>query len=339
MQPGPGINIVCGDNASGKTTLLEAIHIIGRGRSFRFSAPKEMTRQGGDPLSLQARILNEHGVSHRIGAIETRNKLQYKLDGLDSTSRFDLVTTVPLQLIDPNVHRLFEQGPRFRRAFLDWGVFHVEQRFFPAWREYRRALRQRNKALRNQQPTPDVTAWDGELARAARIIHGCRKQYVERLVAALPEALGRLLGGEPPAVHYDPGWRHRDGFEAALRASLAVDRRSGFTHPGPHRADLVVGVAGVRAGAHVSRGQQKALATTLLLTQARILRDEKQVSPVLLADDLGAELGPEYQSALLGEIERLDCQCFATFVDSRVARSYCPHANMFHVEQGMIAPG
>src|SRR5699024_4430456 len=168
---------------------------------------------------------------------------------------------LPLQLVDPNLHRLLEQGPRFRRHFLDWGVFHVEHGFFKAWRNYRRALRQRNHALRKRQAPTVVTAWDQEIAKAALTIDQCRRRYVDRLTQMLPRVVTRILGDDMPSIVYYPGWREANGFAEALNSSLDRDRRSGYTHVGPHRADLKIDVTGARAPARVSRGQQREWAT------------------------------------------------------------------------------
>lgn len=333
IQPAPGINLLCGDNASGKTSVLEAIHLLGRGQSFRNTPVREMIRsQGEGRLVLHGRLLNRRGGRHRIGVMNQRQGLHYKLDGADDARRFDLVTAMPLQLIDPNLHRLFEQGPRFRRRFLDWGVFHVEQSFFTAWRQYRRALRQRNRSLRNGEPGSSVTAWDGELVRAAEVIDGCRQRYVAQLREALPESLARLTGEPEPAFEYRRGWAHHDALADALRASLSRDRRAGFTQCGPHRADLHVSIDGAAVRDHASRGQQKILAAGLLLTQVHVFKSETGVSPIVLVDDLAAELGAKYRKALIGEIERLGCQCFTTFLDPAIARNCSDNGAMFHVE-------
>lgn len=334
FKPTSGINLICGDNASGKTTLLEAMHMLGRGRSFRNSGAREMRRQGSDgALAVSASLLDDRDLAHRVGCSSNRNSLQFKINGRTNITRFELVTALPLQLIDPNLHKLFEQGPKFRRHFLDWGVFHVEQNFFPAWRQYRRALKQRNRALKLNQPKAIATAWDTELVRAAEIIDGCRRRYVNNLVDALPENVARIVNSTPPEVTYHPGWNDDQPLNEALHNSFERDRKSGFTQQGPHRADLKIEVAGVKARAHVSRGQQKLLVAALLLTQARLLKESAQITPILLIDDPAAELGTDYLSMLFNEIEQLDCQCFGTFLDPLGARKSVPNGTLFHVEQ------
>lgn len=244
---------------------------------------------------------------------------------------------LPLQLVDPNVHRLLEQGPRYRRHFMDWGVFHVEQTFFPAWRRYRRALRQRNRALKARWPKKDIIAWDAELVRNAELVDASRRAYIAYLQASLPAQARRLLGDEPVTLEYDSGWRNQESFGSALAASLEQDIRAGFTQQGPHRADFRVTIASAKARDWVSRGQQKILTAAMLLTQAELLYQRRGIRPVLLIDDMAAELGSSYREVLGREIANIGSQCFVTFLESSLIPEALKEARMFHVEHGQIA--
>ncbi|GAB3672875.1 DNA replication/repair protein RecF [Salinisphaera aquimarina] len=337
IEPSHGINVITGDNASGKTSLLEAIFFLGRGQSFRQSGPRPAIRQGQDAFTLNGDIGVEDGRSHRIGIHRTRNRIVFKRDAQAETTRLDLINTLPLQLVDPNVHRLLEQGPRFRRHFMDWGVFHVEHAFFPAWRRYRRALRQRNRALKARLPKKDIIAWDAELVRNAEVVDASRRAYIEHLYRGLPERTNRLLGDEPVVLDYTPGWRGDDGFGMALASSLDQDQRAGFTQQGPHRADLRITIASASARDWVSRGQQKVLTTALLLVQAQLLQQRRGLRPVLLIDDLAAELGPHYRETLATEIEAVGGQCFMTFLEASLVPEGLGDVRRFHVEHGRVA--
>lgn len=332
----PGINCIVGDNASGKTSFLEAIFILGRGKSFRQSRLTQAIRYANDAFTLRTRIANNHKGRHRIGCHVSRNAHRFKLDDQAETRRFDLISALPLQHIDPNVHRLLEQGPKYRRHFLDWGVFHVEQAFFPAWRRYRRALKQRNRALRNHQPKHQVITWDAELVQQGEIIDACRRQYLSHVKERLPETTQHLLGNDTPVLSYQPGWRGDEGLGHALVDGLEQDLRAGFTQQGPHRADIRIAIASANARDWVSRGQQKLLTAALLLAQADILQSLRGVQPVLLFDDMAAELGTTYCSALAAEVQRLGVQCFLTFLSPELMPSALCDARAFHVKQGRI---
>ncbi|WP_423822339.1 DNA replication/repair protein RecF [Salinisphaera sp. SPP-AMP-43] len=332
----PQVNCIVGDNASGKTTLLEAIYILGRGESFRQSRLSKAIRQQADSFTLRTRLLGDHDSRHRIGAHVTRGSNRFKLDDQTETRRFDLISTLPLQHIDPNVHRLLEQGPKYRRHFLDWGVFHVEHAFFPAWRRYRRALKQRNRALRAHQPKHQVIAWDAELVQQGEIIDACRRQYLEHIKRRLPESTRRLVGDDDLTFVYHPGWRGEQGFGHALANSLDQDIRAGFTQHGPHRADMQVSVASTQARDWVSRGQQKLLTAALLLAQADILHAKRGIRPILLLDDMAAELGHTYRKALASEVIRVGAQSFLTFLNRESIPELLAESRMFHVEQGCV---
>jgi DNA replication and repair protein RecF len=337
IAPVCGINVIVGPNASGKSSLLEALFFLGRGRSFRPSATREAIRGGCHRFTLVADIAAEEKRRHRLAVQGTRTQTQYRYDSTRETTRLDLIATLPLQIIDPNVHRLLEQGPRYRRHFMDWGVFHVEHAFFPAWRRYRRALKQRNQALRQRWAKKDIITWDAELVHQAEIIDASRRTYIDALDTGLSVKIRGLLGEQSIRLTYNPGWSGSEGFGAALAANLQRDVHAGFTQQGPHRADLKVTIARVSARDWVSRGQQKLLTTALLLAQAQILQTRRGVRPVLLIDDLPAELGDHYREALGQEIQALGGQSFLTFLDAGLIPRTMAQARMFHVEQHTVA--
>lgn len=337
IELSPGINCIIGDNASGKTSFLEAIYLLGRGESFRQSRLGQAIGDNDEAFTVRTRVSDGHGSSHRIGCHVTRSAHQFKVNDQTETRRFDLINTLPLQHIDPNVHRLLEQGPKYRRHFLDWGVFHVEHAFFPAWRRYRRVLKQRNRALRARQPKHQVIAWDAELVYQGEIIDACRRQYLEHVKHRLPATARHLVGDDNLSFDYQSGWRGSDGFGQALAHNIESDLKTGFTQQGPHRADIRIGVASMNARDWVSRGQQKLLTAALLLAQTDILQSKRRIQPILLLDDMAAELGSTFRSALAEEVRRLGVQCFLSFLSRDLIPDALNEARMFHVEHGRIA--
>tara|TARA_B100002052_G_scaffold256351_1_gene247065 strand:+ start:6686 stop:7759 length:1074 start_codon:yes stop_codon:yes gene_type:complete len=338
LQAAPGINCIVGDNASGKTSVLESIYILGRGQSFRQSQLSQAIHHDARALTVRALVENDDlGATHRIGCHITKRETAFKLDNQTTTRRYDLISALPLQHIDPNVHRLLEEGPQHRRHFLDWGVFHVEHAFFPAWRRYRRALKQRNRALRYQRPKHEIVAWDAELVEQGEIVDACRRRYLALVKEQLPENTEALIGEDALVFEYQPGWRGNDGYGAALAATLDQDVKARFTGNGPHRADIRINIAATRARDWVSRGQQKILTAALLLAQAHILNDLRGLKPILLIDDMAAELGQSYRETLAKEIVRSQAQCFITFLDRSLIPRVLSDERVFHVEQGVVS--
>ena len=145
------LTVITGPNASGKTSLLEAIFFLGRGRSFRSRQIERVIRTGADALTLIGHVAGKHRPTV-IGIRADRESTQARIAGAQVKTLADLATAFPVQVIDPGIHKLVEEGPAGRRRAVDWGVFHVEPAFGTDWQRYQRVLRQRNAALRAQMP-------------------------------------------------------------------------------------------------------------------------------------------------------------------------------------------
>lgn len=336
LEPDPAFNLIVGENASGKTSLLEAIFFLGRGRSFRSSVNARLTREGQAGFVVSGRTGSETR-SHRLGVALDADGLRIRVDGRDAEGLSELAERLPVQIIDPEIHRLVAEGPEWRRRYLDWGVFHVEHRFMPAWRSYRRALRQRNAALRQRAPDAALAGFEQALAEHGSAMETIRRRYLAGLQAGVGAVAERLLGLEV-TLEYQPGWKGQDLAEV-LAAGRDRDREQQFTLPGPHRADVAIRVADRRARERVSRGQEKLLGAALVLAQLQHLSeagDSDRESPVLLLDDPAAELDGERLSRFMGEVVTARAQLFITTLDADAVPTP-ESAAMFHVEQGAFS--
>jgi DNA replication and repair protein RecF len=329
-------NLISGQNASGKTSLLEAIFFLGRGRSFRTSRSDTLVRAGTQQFTLTGRI-DTSGASQPIGMRVNSEGIEARFAGHPVSGLAELATRLPVQAIDPEVHRLVDGGPQERRRYLDWGVFHVEPTFVDHWRRYQRALRQRNAALKAGQAPQLVRAWDPELLDAAEVVASHRHRYLDRLRAAVGEVGQRLLGLEIDLV-LSRGWSAERTLHEALEASFARDRERGLTHAGPHRADILVRVDGHPARDRVSRGQQKLVAAAMLLGQLKCDAEQGSGVAALLVDDPAAELDATSLDRLLSEVLTLPSQLFITALDpANPALRRLPDGPRFHVEHGHTA--
>ncbi|NIP72530.1 MAG: DNA replication/repair protein RecF [Gammaproteobacteria bacterium] len=336
LRPAPGVNLITGANASGKSSLLEAVYFLGRGRSFRTHRFERLVRAGAATVQVVGRIAAGSEGSIPVGIERGRGGSRARLGGRDVRTLAELAAALPTQVITPHRHKLLEEGPRYRRQFLDWGVFHVEPAFLPEWQRYRRALRQRNAALRSG-PREAAEAWEPELNQAAVALDRLRAQYVARLTAALPAYLDPLLGSLPVGLEYRRGWSAERAFEDVLAAHRAEDREQGFTGLGPHRAELTISLDGRPAADQVSRGQQKILVAALLLAQAGLFQELTGRCCVLLVDDVAAELDAEHRARLLRQVAALEAQAFVTAIEAPWAGELLPDsARMFHVEHGKV---
>src|SRR6202043_3355275 len=189
----PRFTLISGSNASGKTSLLEAMYVLGRGRSFRTRRLEHLIRHDTE----QFVVFGEIETSSRqipVGVEGSMSGMRAQIGGAKAASLAELAGVLPVQIIDPEIHRLIEEGPGRRRRFLDWGVFHVEHTFVGHWQRYRQALKQRNAALRSGQPSAAVAAWDGDLLRYGELLTSARSRYVALLLEPAA-ALGRNLLG------------------------------------------------------------------------------------------------------------------------------------------------
>ncbi len=335
LQADPHYTLISGANGSGKTSVLEAIYFLGRGRSFRTHRPARLIRSGSDRFIIFAEVESQQG--HLALGIEgDAERLRARIAGRDAASLAELASHFPVQIIDPDIHQLIELGPAVRRRLIDWGVFHVEPSFLLAWQRYRQALAQRNSALRQRLSANLVGAWDPELVRSGEEIHDARLRYVARLETIAQPLIERLLGMHLE-LRYRSGWPAELTFEEALRMQLGSDRERGVTQVGPHRAELVVQVDGALAREHVSRGQQKLLAAALAIAQLKLLELEIPEQPTLLLDDPAAELDSEHLAALIRELRALRAQLIVTTLDPAFKALGEP-GRRFSLHHGEIRP-
>ncbi|MEI6458593.1 MAG: DNA replication/repair protein RecF [Pseudomonadota bacterium] len=328
-------NLFVGENASGKTSLLEALFFLGRGRSFRTRRLDRLIRQGQEGFRLVGWV-DQGGLQTVLGVGGRRQGTEIRVGGAPASSAAALAHFFPPQIIDPEVHKLLEEGPQRRRRFLDWGVFHVEHSFMEVWQRYHRALRQRNAALRLPAAPPSASVWDLELLDSGAKLDALRRRYLEALAEPLRQMGGALLGADVRAT-YAPGWAQEDDFPVALEKSRERDSKLGLTHVGPHRADITIRVDGLVAKERVSRGQQKLLAAALILAQLSVQELKHPGRGALLLDDPAAELDGTRLAALLAIVRGLSSQLFVTSLRPDLAALGDPGA-MFHVERGKVTP-
>ncbi len=332
LEFGPGLNLIYGCNGAGKTSLLEAIFLLGRGRSFR-TRSNERLIASGDPWARVVGRVESAGRQDLIGIELSRAEgIRARLSGRAPESLAELATAFPVQVIDPDVHKLIEEGSTRRRRWLDWGVFHVEPSFAIEWTRYQRALKQRNAALRDGDLRTEV--WDLELDRSGQALTQARERVVEALAPRWSELCERLTSLELTMQFYR-GWDAERPLIEALRDNVNRDRERGMTTVGPHRADLRLRCRGRLAREVLSRGQQKLGAVALTLAQLQWLKTDHGVVPTLLLDDPAAELDEGRLAGFIGEVQSLEAQLVVTSL-SREATPLGQPERLFHVEQGRV---
>lgn len=335
----PGFNLITGDNGSGKTSLLEALHLMAHGRSFRGRVRDGLVRHGEAALQVYVEWQQPGSDTHRAGLRHSGGAWQARLDGEDVRQLGQLCQALAVVSFEPGSHALVDGGNDVRRRYLDWGMFHVEPAFMPEWRRYARALKQRNALLRQRGSSGQLDVWEQELAQSGEALTGLRDVHV----AGLQPHLARLVTTLLPAaggieLSLAPGWKRQDlPLADALLLARERDLALGHTTVGPHRADLRFALRDLPGREGLSRGQAKQLALALLLAQAAQLAATLGHWPVLQFDDLGSELDRHHQQRLLSVLADSGAQIVITGTEppSGLAAMQRP-VSMFHVEHGVV---
>lgn len=340
LEFSPRFNFIYGPNGSGKSSLLEAIYFLSLGRSFRSSLASRAIQYDAKSFSLFSLILGQHSTTLGLEKIrQGRTKIKI---GNNNNSNSDLAKLLPLQLINPNSYQLLSGGPRARRQFIDWGVFHVEPQFFQIWQRFQQILKQRNAALQQKIPMNQIKIWDVELIETANEITILREKYVQQLMPLIHELVDKLLTLQGAlqglSVDFYQGWDKKISLGKILTSSIGRDYKLAYTQFGPHRADLLIKFNGNPVHEVLSRGEQKLLTCALQLAQGLLLKRITDKACIYLFDDLFAELDLIKQNMLMHLLHRLEAQVFITTIEKSLIKELETNVlgKIFQVEQGKI---
>lgn len=343
VTPGAGLNLFTGDNGAGKTSVLEGLHLMAYGRSFRGRVRDGLIRSGLPALEVFVEWQETPGppVRRRAGMRHTGSSWEGRVDGTAVSHLGELCAALAVVTFEPGSHALITGGSETRRRYLDWGLFHVEHEFLPLWRRYARALKQRNALLKARARDAELDAWDHELVQAGEPLSQYRQRYLEALeprIAALINDLAPALGG--CSLAYQPGWRANEvSLADALLMARDRDLLVGHTSVGPHRADWRIELSGIPGRDALSRGQAKLVALAALLGQAEHHAATRGDWPVVALDDLASELDRQHQRRVLQRLIATGAQVWITGTDLPPGLQGLEHTaelRMFHVEHGEI---
>jgi len=341
FAPSPHINILHGANGSGKTSVLEALHMLGLGRSFRTRNIRHLIQHSTAHCMVAADIDPlETGRTQRLGiqrGLNGDSLMRYAGNNIDLSALAELL---PLQVINSDTFDLLEGSPQARRQYIDWGVFHAESSFIQLWRGFQRALKQRNTLLKCGKIDPRLRqAWDQEFIRHAELLTAQRANYIEQLKPEFETILARLLDGIDIELGFRPGWDQKKALDDVLADSFERDRRQGFTGYGPQRSDLKVKADGHNAAERLSRGQKKLVVSALKLAQGSLFHRLSQRACIYLIDDLPSELDSHHSQTFCDFLAASRNQCFITCVDrDALDRQWQPDVNISHftVDNGQV---
>ncbi len=337
----PGLNLIHGDNGSGKTSLLEAIMTLSRGHSFRTRKFTHLIKEGTSQFTLFGLIDSEDGM-HRIGIQRARQESRFRVDGGAIQRSTDLTRLFPAQVLDAQAFALLEGGPKDRRAFLDWLVFHVKHNFAELWSNYYRCLKHRNALLRRDKLSPaELIPWNEALSELGTALDKLRRECVTLFIPAFSEKVAALLFLENRAVslEYISGWDESRSLLEQFEASFSRDIKLGHTTIGPHKSDIRIQINGKSPLDVLSRGQQKSITLALYSTLIQSYAALTGRRCAVLIDDLPSELDDQNRRSLIDWLSQLNMQIFATGIFFDQLRSSWPDhllvtAKVFHVKHG-----
>lgn len=335
------VNVIHGANGSGKTSVLEAIHLLSLGRSFRTHQARHVISEGQNEATSFAQLVDERGTSS--GALGVARSQQGELRARFQGQDIDiagLAALMPVQVIDSEAFDLLDGSPAVRRQFADWGGFHHSNRFIGVWRGFQRALKQRNSLLkygRIEQSLLEV--WNREFLSYSEQLTDLRQAYIDVLKPRFETILSSLIGGLEIELNYYRGWDRERLLSELLTDNVERDQRQGFTGYGPQRSDLRFKASGRNAAEHLSRGQKKLVVSALKLAQGQIYSETTGRSCIYLIDDLPAELDAGHLGKFCTYLKASDSQCFITCVDPQLLRQLwggSDSGRLFKLENGKL---
>lgn len=325
------LNLVVGDNGAGKTSIIESIVVLSRGRSFRTTVAAELIGPRTDRFRIFAETSSDSGQVSRLGLERAGKHWKARKDAVDLSQISQLTHSLPLILMEPNSHLLVSGPPEHRRKLIDWGLFHVEQGFLDTWKRYSKALKQRNAALKRKQ-NEVLESLDLVLAPLGEKLSELRQTHATNL----KRELGALMPQLSPStgivtLSYKKGWGE-NSFAQSLSESRDRDLERGLTHCGPHRADVELTQKDRAARTVLSRGEQKILSAAMLLAQAKLLSGLGE-KPIILLDDLASEFDEGHFNNVLSMALEWGGQTWVT--GTRLSDPGSDHS-VFHVKRGEL---
>lgn len=331
LKPNPELNFLVGNNGAGKTSILESMVVLSRGRSFRTTQASELVGPAQASFSVFTETERNNGQRDRLGLERSGKHWKARKNGQDLAQISQLSRSLPLVLMEPNSHQLVTGAPEVRRRFLDWGVFHVEPEFLETWRRFSKILRQRNAALRQGQ-TDVIKSIDEILSPLGTQLSRLRAVYSESISRDTQTIVSGLSNGlSDITLEYQNGWGSGT-YREALSTWLKRDLERGATSQGPHRAELVLMKGNSLARTVLSRGEQKILSAALLLAQAGLLKSRGE-TPVVLLDDLASEFDDLHFERVLARFLETKGQVWVTGTQKP---EFSDCSSVFHVEHGNV---
>lgn len=334
-----GTNIFYGDNAQGKTNILESAYLCSTTKSHRGSKDKEIIRFGEEEAHIRMKVVKK-GVTHKIDMHLKKNRTKgIAIDGVPIRKASELLGVLNIVFFSPEDLNIIKNGPVERRRFLDSEICQLSRLYLTQLMNYNKIIMQRNKLLKelsfSSQLLDTLDVWDLQLARCGRNVIRERFHFVERLNGILRNIHSSLTGGrEEILLVYEPNVSE-EAFEETLARNRERDLHFRQSTVGPHRDDFSVQVNGIDIRTFGSQGQQRTAALSLKLAEISLVEQEIRDTPVLLLDDVLSELDSSRQNYLLQSIHNIQTLVTCTGLDDFIANRFTLD-RIFQVDNGKV---
>jgi len=340
LELSPGVNIFLGDNAQGKTNLLEAVYLCASGRSRRAKSDKEMISFGREEAFIQT-IAQKNGFHTKVDIHLRHNRTKgAAIDGIPIRAVSELFGNFICVLFAPEDLQLVKSGPGERRRFIDMELCQISKPYVYHLQTYHKVLKQRNNLLRtlrkNQtmQLLDSLEAWDSQLVEHGEKLHNMRSSYISLLGGAAAAIYTEIAAGEEFYLKYKPDTQPEE-LKEALKRTLERDIAQGATSTGIHKDDISFTISGEDARYYASQGQQRTAALCAKLAQARVVSETKGYPPVLLLDDVLSELDYSRQNQLIRYISNTQTILTCTGIEDAL-KNIAGQVNTYRVRKGEI---
>lgn len=330
-------NLFFGDNAAGKTSLLEAVYYLSMGKSFRTHQHEHVIHHTENAVTLFGQFDETP-----VGLQRSRNgSMQIHINAEKVSTAAQISRRFPVQFIGSDSHRVLSDGPKCRRQFLDWGLFHTNPLFYDHWKTFQKILAQRNAALKARASQKELSAWNNEFAEIGETLHALRKNYLADFLPFFEKIIMILLADINISLEYIAGWDQDIALASCLNQNVSRETMVGHSLYGPHRADLSILTNQSPAVDVLSQGQQKLVSYALRLAQGLHLHSITEKAPIYLIDDLPSELDAQKRMCVVEILSQLQAQAFITGIEACDLQDILLLNNnnqLFHVKHGVISP-
>ncbi len=342
----PKVNIFVGDNAQGKTNILEAIYMAGTGRSFRANKDKDIIKFNKDKAYIKIEGEKRYTSITVELKLEDKKKKLVKVNGLTLTKASDILNNVFVVVFSPEDLKLVKEGPSERRKFIDTEISNIKPSYYFNLAQYNKVLFQRNNLLKKihnyNKYKSTLEIWDEKLVEHGTYLIKERIKFINRL-GTLSRLTHRKIteNNENLEIKYlnsfllEKNEDIGDKFLLYLKKNIDIDLSRGITTTGPHRDDLGIYINGIDTRSYGSQGQQRTSALSLKLAEIELIKAETLEYPILLLDDVMSELDINRQKYLIQSLK--DLQILITTTESSQIEDYqIPNKKIFYVKNAHI---